>query len=136
MHTQVKLVVTMKLSAEPSPSNSGYAGEQGSSVASSASIEEPYPAPGAMDSCAIRSTPTRSAQPRRWPWLGSFTIRSTSELIRSVLAMTKLFKYVRFAIIFSIGLALAMHRHIRIYSCVLLNVTEKKQRWQVKRNCL
>ncbi|XP_048561247.1 mucin-5AC-like isoform X4 [Triticum urartu] len=78
MHTQVKLVVTMKLSAEPSPSSSGYAGEQGSSVASSASIEEPYPAPGAMDSCATRSTPTR---PRRWPWLGSFTIRSTSELI-------------------------------------------------------
>ncbi|XP_048561245.1 uncharacterized protein LOC125542310 isoform X2 [Triticum urartu] len=133
MHTQVKLVVTMKLSAEPSPSSSGYAGEQGSSVASSASIEEPYPAPGAMDSCATRSTPTR---PRRWPWLGSFTIRSTSELIRFVLALTKLFKYVRFAIIFSIGLALAMHRHSRIYSCVLLNVTEKKQRWQVKRNCL
>ncbi|KAM3254173.1 hypothetical protein ACQJBY_047975 [Aegilops geniculata] len=75
MHTQVKLVVTMKLSAEPSPSSSGYAGEQGSSVASSASIEEPYPAPGAMDSCATRSTPTR------WPWLGSFTICSTSELI-------------------------------------------------------
>ncbi|KAM3335919.1 hypothetical protein ACQJBY_030081 [Aegilops geniculata] len=81
MHTQVKLVVMMKLSAEPSPSSSGYAGEQGSSVASSASIEEPYPAPGAMDSCATRSTPTRSAQPRRWPWLGSFTICSTSELI-------------------------------------------------------
>ncbi|EMS51865.1 hypothetical protein TRIUR3_30024 [Triticum urartu] len=64
---------------------------------------------------------------------GSFTIRSTSELIMSVLALTKLFKYVRFAIIFSIGLALAMHRHSRIYSCVLLIVTEKKQRW--KRTC-